>query len=72
MRLPISGLNRAMNSPWVVIIKPTDVGATPKLYRIRFNTGAMMLPAMIVRVAEAKMTPNENLLETAILDYLEL
>jgi len=27
--LPISGLKRAMNSPWVVMINPTDEGATP-------------------------------------------
>jgi hypothetical protein len=30
----------------------------------------MMLPAMMVRVAEAKITPKENFFETAIIDYL--
>ena len=72
MRLPINGLVRAINSPWVVMIKPTEAGATPKASRIRFSTGAMMLPAIMVRVAEAKMTPRENFFETAIIDYLSL
>ena len=45
--LPMTGLNRAMNSPWVVMINPTDEGATPSPSRIRFNTGAMILPAFV-------------------------
>jgi hypothetical protein len=32
----------------------------------------MMLPAIMVRVAEAKMTPKENFFETAIIDFLVL
>ena len=70
MTLPINGLNRAMKSPWVVMINPTDAGATPNPSRIRFSTGAMMLPAIIVRVAEARMIPREKFFETAIMDYL--
>ena len=69
MTLPIKGLNRAMNSPWVVMINPTEEGATPKASRIRFSTGAMMLPAIMVRVAEAKMMPKETGFETPIIDY---
>ena len=50
-------------------MNPTDDGATFKLSRIKFSTGAMMLPAMMVRVEEAKITPNENPFETDIIDY---
>jgi hypothetical protein len=52
------------------MIKPTNAGATPNPSRIRFKTGAMMLPAIMVRVAEAKITPRENFFETTIIDYL--
>jgi len=62
--LPISGLKRAINNPWVVMIIPTDEGATPKPSLITLRTGAMMLPAMMVRVAEVRITPRESLLES--------
>jgi hypothetical protein len=32
----------------------------------------MMLPAIMVRVAEARITPREKFLETAIIDYPHL
>jgi hypothetical protein len=46
------------------MINPTDEGATPKPSLITLRTGAMMLPAMIVRVAEVRITPRESLLES--------
>jgi len=30
MMLPISGLKKAISKPWVVIMSPTDEGATPR------------------------------------------
>jgi hypothetical protein len=46
------------------MINPTDEGATPKPSLIMLRTGAMMLPAMMVRVAEVRITPRESLLES--------
>jgi len=56
MRLPMRGLKSAMKSPWVVIMMPTEEGAAPRPSLIGFKTGAMTLPAMIVSVAETRMT----------------
>jgi len=72
MMLPINGLKRAMNSPWVVMINPTDEGATLKPSLIRLSTGAIMLPAIIVRVAEARITPRERFFELLIINYLSI
>jgi hypothetical protein len=55
-----------MNNPWVVIINPTDEGATSKPSLITLRTGAMMLPAIMVRVAEERITPRVSLLELII------
>jgi hypothetical protein len=57
------GLNRAMKSPWVVMIIPTEEGAAPSPSLIVFNTGARTLPAMIVSVAEARITARAERLD---------
>ncbi|MFC1863136.1 hypothetical protein ACFL1Z_04200 [Thermodesulfobacteriota bacterium] len=49
-----------------MMINPTDEGAIHKASRIMFSTGAMMLPAMMVRVAEEKMTAKEKFFEDTI------
>lgn len=58
------------------MIKPTDDGATPKPSLIRLRTGAMRLPAMMVRVAEARTTPKESFFEPVaaknLSPYIEL
>jgi len=64
--LPIRGLKSAMNNPWVVMINPTYDGATPKPSLNRLRTGAMRLPAMMVKVAEARITPRESFFEPVI------
>ena len=66
MIIPIKGLKSAMKSPCVVMIRPTDDGATPRPSLIWLRTGAIMLPDMTVIVAEARTTPKENFLESVI------
>ena len=45
-----------MNSPWVVMMMPTEEGAAPSPSLMGLRTGAMTAPAMIVRVAAARIT----------------
>ena len=44
----------------------------PNPARIKFNTGEITVPAIIVSVAEAKMIPRDKFFETAIVGYLYL
>jgi hypothetical protein len=53
------GLKRAMKRPWVVMMMPTEEGAAPSPSLMGLRTGAMTLPAMMVSVAEARMTARE-------------
>ncbi len=56
------GLKMAIKRPWVVMIRPTELGSIPSPCLIKFRTGAIIEPAMIVKVAEARITHRLNLL----------